>query len=237
MLATATYISILLQSNWLEQKIEIKALWCLPLVLMESVSLALERKGLVRWNTPFHLIAAAALVGCLDLMAWYGPTLRLCGLDGTRWSYFDETRQIAFSFVANGVLFLILARLTARAASLNLRRAGVWLEMLALVHALSALFANAMNHRSDPGVRMDVFLYLAIAGAFLLLATVYSRWRLLVGGLLGVGLGSYLLIDLGVVQRLPFVIGLGLAGITVALGTYLYVRRRSQLRGKTKDIV
>jgi hypothetical protein len=59
------------------------------------------------------------------------------------------------------------------------------------------------------------------------LAPFRSRWRLLVGGLVGCGLGSYLLVDLGLVARKPFIIGLGFAGLLVALGTVAYVRRRS----------
>jgi hypothetical protein len=51
---------------------------------------------------------------------------------------------------------------------------------------------------------------------------------LLVGGLAGCALGSYLLVDLGLVSRKPFIVGLGLAGLLVALGAFAYVRRRSQ---------
>jgi hypothetical protein len=51
---------------------------------------------------------------------------------------------------------------------------------------------------------------------------------LLVGGLAGCGLGSYLLVHLGLVARKPFIIGLGFAGLLVALGTVAYVRRRSE---------
>jgi hypothetical protein len=62
----------------------------------------------------------------------------------------------------------------------------------------------------------------------MLLAPFRSRWRLLVGGLAGCALGSYLLVDLGLVSRKPFIVGLGLAGLLVALGAFAYVRRRSQ---------
>jgi hypothetical protein len=117
---------------------------------------------------------------------------------------------------------------TERAASLDLRRASKLLEVLAIVHTLSALFANAMEHRNDAHVRADVWLYLAAAGLFMVLAPFRSRWRLLVGGLAGCGLGSYLLVELGIVDRKPFIIGLGFAGLLIALGTFAYVRRRSQ---------
>jgi hypothetical protein len=79
-------------------------------------------------------------------------------------------------------------------------------------------------------VRADVWLYLAAAGLFMVLAPFRSRWRLLVGGLAGCGLGSYLLVELGIVDRKPFIIGLGFAGLLVALGTFAYVRRRAQAK-------
>ena len=39
------------------------------------------------------------------------------------------------------------------------------------------------------------------------------------------GLGSYLLVDLELVARKPFIIGLGVAGLLGALGAFVYVRR------------
>jgi hypothetical protein len=152
----------------------------------------------------------------------------MLGVVAERWPYFDPARQEAFSFVLNGVLFLALMLFTERSASLDLRRASKWLEVLAIVHTLSALFVNAMDHRDNIYVRTDVWLYLAAAAVFLVLAPFRSRWRLLVGGLAGCGLGSYLLVHLGLVARKPFIIGLGFAGLLVALGTVAYVRRRSR---------
>ena len=97
--------------------------------------------------------------------------------------------------------------------------------MLAILHTISALFDNALEHRDNPLVRYDVWIYLAAALFFAVLAPFRSRWRMLVGGLFACGLGSYLLVDLGLVARKPFVIGLGIVGLTVALGTIAYVRR------------
>ena len=37
-----------------------------------------------------------------------------------------------------------------------------------------------------------------------------------------------LLVDLGLVARQPFIIGLGFAGLLTAMGTFVYVRRKSQ---------
>jgi len=190
----------------------------------------LERKGRVRWTLPFHLVALLALVVGLDVIALNGPTLKMLGVDGAHWPYFDQHRLEAFSFVLNGLGFLLLMLFTERAPSLDLRRTSKWLEVLAIVHTLSALFINAMGHRNDANVRVDVWLYLAAAAVFMVLAPFRSRWRLLVGGLAGCGLGSYLLVELDIVDPKSFIVGLGLAGLLAALGTFAYVRRRAQAK-------
>jgi hypothetical protein len=215
----------LLLLNWLDQKPEIQALWCLPLALMEFVALALERASRVRWTMPFHLVAVGALVIGLDVVAFQGPTLEMLGVTTERWPYFDHDRQVAFSVVLNGLLFLALMLVGERSASLDLRRASKWLEVLAILHTISALFANAMQHEGKPLVRVDVWVYLAVALFFTVLAPFRSRWRMLVGGLVGCGLGSYLLVYLDLVARKPFIIGLGLLGLAVALGAFIYVQR------------
>ena len=230
-LVAASYVSLLLPFNWLEQKPEIMALWCLPLGVLEFVALRFERAGRVRWTMPFHLIALAAIVIGLDVVALNGPTLKMLGVTSEKWSYFDEDRLKAFSVVFNGIVFLVLMLSTERAPSLDLRRASKWLEVLAIAHTITALSENALQHRSDPLVRYDVWVYLGFALFFAALAPFRSRWRMLCGGLLGCGLGSYLLVDLGLVARKPFIIGLGAVGLVVALGAFAYVRR-----GARKDL-
>ncbi len=224
-LTVTTYLGALLPFNWLEQKLETQALWCLPLGLLVFVGLAFERAGRVRWTMPFHLLALAAVVIGLDIVAFSGPTLEMIGVTTERWSYFDEQRLKSFSVVFNGIIFLTLMLLTEQSRSLDLRRGSKWLEVLAILHTISALFANAMDHRNDDLVKYDVWIYLAAALFFAVLAPFRSRWRMLVGGLFGCGLGSYLLVDLELVAKKPFVIGLGIVGLAVALGAFAYVRQ------------
>ena len=54
---------------------------------------------------------------------------------------------------------------------------------------------------------------------------------MLVGGLGGCGLGSYLLVHLKLVAPKPFIIGLGLIGLSVALGAFAYVKFGTRVRG------
>jgi hypothetical protein len=223
-LGTATYVSALLLWNWLDLKPERQALWCLPLIGMEPFALTLERAGRVRWTLPFHLVGLLALVGGLDVIAFNGPTLQMLGVTAATSPYFDDNRLRALSVVMNGILFLVLMLVTEKSPSLDLRRGSRLLEILALLHILTPLFLDAEAHRQDARVRVDVWLYLGAALLFTISAPFRSRWRLLVGGLFGCGLGCYLLVDLGLVAREPFIVGLGLTGLLVALGAHLCVR-------------
>jgi hypothetical protein len=227
-LAATSYVCLLLPFNWLEQRPEIMALWCLPLAALEAVALAFEHAGRVRWTMPFHLIALGAIVIGLDVMALCGPTFTMLGVTEAHWGYFNTDRQTALSLVLNGIVFLLLMFLAERSRSLDLRRASKWFEVLAILHIISPLFANALQHRDDPLVRFDVWSYLAAALLLAVLAPFRSRWRMLVGGLAGCGLGSYLLVDLGIVARKPFIIGLGAVGLALALGAFAYVQRRTR---------
>jgi hypothetical protein len=239
-LSVSSYLSWLLLCNVWAQKPEIMALWCLPLVATETAGLLLERNGRVRWTLPFHLVALLALVGCLDIMALEGPTLKMLAPGLVHGPFFNEqgdlalSRLKAFSLVMNGLLFLCLTLSTEKSDSLDLRRAGKAMEFLALIHILTALFINAELHGKDPLVRIDVALYLCAAVLFLVLAPMRSRWRMLVGGLAGCGLGSYLVVDLNLVARKPFVIGLGLTGLFVGIGTFAFMQRRQRLDGPAR---
>jgi hypothetical protein len=184
----------------------------------------------VRWTLPFHLVAVLALVCGMDTIALNGPTLEMLGVSAGRWAYFDDKRLEAFSVALNGALFLGLMLATERAGSLDLRRASKLLELLAILHILGALFSNALAHRNAAHVRADVWVYVASALMLVMLAALRSRWRMLVGGLAGCGLGSFLLVDLGLVERQPFIIGLGLFGLLVALGAFVYVQQRQGAR-------
>jgi hypothetical protein len=169
-----------------------------------------------------------SLVGAVDVIAWNGPTLQMLGLNA-REGYLDRDRLAAFSFALNGILFVGLMLWAERSSSLELRRASKWLEVLGIVHVLSALFWNAMSHRGYDNVSRDVWVYLGSALAFTILAPFRSRWRMLVGGLAGLGLGSYLLVELEIVSRKPFIIGVGCAGLAIAIGTFIYVRRAARV--------
>jgi hypothetical protein len=123
----------------------------------------------------------------------------------------------------NGLLFLTLMLLTENSRSLDLRRGSRLLEVFAILHLLGGLYENAEKQRANSHVRIDVSLYLSAVLLFLVLGPWRSRWRMLLGALSGVALGSYLLIDLNLVPRKSFVLGLGTIGLITAISTYAYL--------------
>ncbi len=217
-LGIGAYLFGWMTRGWLDWALWRQGLACLPLAGLVVVALGFERMGRVRWSFPFHLAALVALVGSLGVMAYDGPTLAKLGVP--EGGYFDADRLVAFSMAGNGLVFLGLMMVVERAASLDLRRASKLLEMLALVHAEGALFLNAQNNREHAQVGWDVGLYLATALLFLVLGAWRARWRMLVGALAGLALGSYLLVDLGLVPKVPFILALGLGGGVVALAVF-----------------
>ena len=112
---------------------------------------------------------------------------------------------------------------TENSRSLDLRRGSRVLEVLAITHLLGGLYFNAHKQYADSQVRIDVFLYMGAVLAMLVLGPWRSRWRMLVGALSGVALGSYLLLDLNLVPKKPFLLILGGLGLITALSAYAYL--------------
>lgn len=145
------------------------------------------------------------------------------GLKESLSPFLNSDRQQFLSLALNGLLFLALMLLTEKSGSLDLRRGSRLLEVVAILHLLGGLYQNAQTQRADPNVLVDVSLYLAAVLLLLVLGPWRSRWRMLIGALSGVALGSYLLIDLNLVPRKPFVLCLGAIGLITALSAYRYV--------------
>jgi serine/threonine protein kinase len=224
LLVTMTYLATLTLFNFLGWEPQIAAAWCLPLVGMELAALGCERIQRTRWALPFHLVAVAALVLALDIMASTGPTLQMLGIGPHDGGFLNAQRIETFSFALNGFIFLALMLVAERAKSLDLRRIGRWLEVIAIPHWLLPLYASANGQPDKPGVLGDVALYMAAVLVLLVLGSWRGRWRLLIGAMGGVALGCHLLVALQLVPALFFVIGLGVMGLLLAIGTYLRLR-------------
>ncbi|MCC6234204.1 MAG: serine/threonine protein kinase [Verrucomicrobiales bacterium] len=230
-LGAASFLSALLLVNWLGQEPEVMALWLLPLVGFTGLALRFERTGRVRWALPYHVLALGVLIGALDVIATQGPTPALFGISPVPTGFLTEDRQRYLSLAFNGLVFLGLMFATENARSLDLRRGSRILEIAALAHVLGALYQNAQAGRHTPEVKGDVALYLGAVALFLILGPWCSRWRMLVGALTGLALGSYLLLDLALVPRQPFIVALGTLGLVTAVAAYLYLVVGPRRRG------
>jgi len=91
-----------------------------------------------------------------------------------------------------------------------------------------------MGHRNDAHVRGRMSGSICMRrGCSWCWRRSARRWRLLVGGLAGCGLGSYLLVDLGIVDRKPVHHRPSvLPDWLIALGTFVMCGRRSQAKEK-----
>ncbi len=236
LLGAVTFLSLLMQFNWLGRRPEIQALWTLPLAGFAFIGLLFERFGHVRWGLPFHLVAVATIIATLDVMAGNGPTLSMLGLKTTAAGWLDAERLQFLSYALNGGVFLGLMLATENARSLDLRRGSRIFETAAILHLLGALYQNAIGHRGDVNVRLDVGLYLGTVFSFLVLGPWRSRWRMLMGALGGIALGSHLLLDLNLLPRRPFVLSLGAVGLVVAISAYVYLLRTPQPRQQDRDL-
>jgi predicted Ser/Thr protein kinase len=230
---TCAYLATLLRWNWLSEKPEIRALWALPLVGLGGVALLCERRGHVRWAPPFHLVAVVTLVVALDIMAFSGPTLSMMGFgqhgEGET-VFLNEGRLRWYSFALNGFAFLVLSIVGERSKSLDLRWLSRFFEIIVPFHLLGTLYLNAKEQRELPNVYIDVGLYLGAVLLLLVLGPWRSRQRLFVGGLAGIAFGGQLLLDLSLVSRAPFALGLGGVGLMFACGTTAYLLLRPRFR-------
>ncbi len=219
LLLVGTYMALLCTLGWLDRTTAAKALWCLPLAGAEAAALLSERIGRIRWALPFHAIALVALVAVLDTIASEGELVRVLGLELAR----DAAQH--YSFAANGLIFLGLTLVLERAPSLDLRRGAYILELLVPIHVLAALYANAWRHEAGA---FEAALYCAASIALLVMGPWRTHRTFLLGGLLGIALGSYLLVERDYVPMVTFLAALGAAGAGGALLTYLQLRRRGR---------
>ncbi|MBT5705327.1 MAG: serine/threonine protein kinase, partial [Verrucomicrobia bacterium] len=204
-LTTLSYLSALLLLNWLDQDIEVMALWCLPLIGLEVIAIRFEAIGRVRWATPFGLVPLIVLLVSCDLMAFQGAYMNWLGMGDGFHSILTDERQVYLSFALNGYLYLLLMLLTERSQSLNLRRVSPLLEFAAISHIVGSLFLDALVHQDLSYSLIDVAMLLVASAGFLALSQWRSRWRLFVGSMVGLSLGAFLLLRFEFVKETHFV--------------------------------
>ena len=136
--ATALFSLAGLRRELEEGHLDTVAGWYLaPGLVLLTVAMAVD----LRWKVPpfaapFYVMALMILLTSLTLIARFGPTLRWLGWLGSD-AGADMTRQIDYSFMINGGLYLLAGLLADRTAgSAWLRRIGALLFWLAPSHLL-----------------------------------------------------------------------------------------------------
>ncbi|MCZ6573417.1 MAG: hypothetical protein O7C98_09665, partial [Planctomycetota bacterium] len=216
---SCTYFAFLLTTGWLSRHPGEQAWELLPLMLLVAPALWLESRGRVRWALPFHLSALVFLVVPLDIMAVNGEHFDLVKLKD---AFDDEDTRMYFSLALNGLIFMGLMYVTERAWSLDLRRGASILQLLVPIHLLGSLYANAADNEGWG----NAVLYLGAVALLLMLGPWRNRRWFVTGGLSGIALGCFLLIDLDLVDPRIFTVSLCAAAMVAALATHLYLLKR-----------
>ena len=219
LLISCTYIAFLITHGWLDLNPDEQAFQLLPLTLLVAPALWLEHRGRVRWALPFHIAALAFLVVPLTVMAGEGYHFDRVGLGD---AFDSQDTRMYFAFALNGLIFMGLMYATERAWSLDLRRAAGILQLLVPIHLLASLYANAKDHEGWGSAG----LYLGAVALLLLLGPWRNRRWFVTGGLSGIALGCFLLIDLELVDARLFTVSLCAAAMVAALATHLYLLKR-----------
>jgi len=219
-LAIATYAAWRIAEGLLDLRPEAAAAWLLPLSLLTVAGILFEARERPRFALPFHLAGLLGFVLPLDWLAAEGGTWKLFG-DG---DFLEGRRERYLSFTLNGLLFLAATVLFERSRSLDLRRGARLLQALVPLHLLGSLYLSAERH----GTWGDIGAYLGAVLLLLLLAPWRNRRWLLSGGLLGVALGLQLPLGLELVPAPAYTLSIAAGGVSLALLSYLYLRRGSR---------
>jgi len=214
--AAAAYTGFLLTHNLLSMPPHKMALWLSPLVLLAAPGLLCESQGRVRWAVPFHVVAILALVGCVDAMALHGQLFHMVRLD----QLLAASRLPYLGFAFSGLLLLAVTFGLERTSSLDLRDGARYLRAVASIHLLAGLYANAAAN----GAWRDVLAYMGAVGLLLVLGR--RRRALALMGLLGLAVGCYLVLDLGLAGTAVFTLVLAVGGLLATFATYAWLRRR-----------
>ena len=220
-LAAAVYFAFLLTHNLLALELHEAVLRLLPLILLAVPALLFENKGRVRWSLPCGVVALVALVGCVEAMAVNGKLVELMHLD----SLVTASRQPYLAFTVGGLFLLGAMFVMERTRSLTMHAGARLLRVLVPVQLVLSLHANAVRN----GALRDLLLYVAVAGALLVLGRVRSRHTFFLAGLSGLVLAAYLVVALGLASIVGFALTLAVGGLTATFGIYVQsVRSRRE---------
>ncbi|MHC4340686.1 MAG: hypothetical protein ACYSX0_10815, partial [Planctomycetota bacterium] len=220
LLVAATYTAFLLWQNLLGLELHHAALRLLPLVVMVLPARLFEYRGRARCVLPFDLVAIVTLVACLDAIAAGGQVFRMLGIDHV----VSTTRQPYLGFTLVGLFLLVLVFFMELARSSVLNTGARVLSVLAAVHIVVSLYADAAHH----GAWGDLLAYFGVTAGLLILCRWRCRRAFFVVGMAGLVSGCYLFLSLGLVSPVGLTVGLAGGGLVAAIGLYAYLQKRRE---------
>ncbi len=118
--------------------------YLMPAALLLTLGLILEFKGKIPWVAmPLYIAAMILFVVTFSIIARFGPTNQWLGME-------PHEDGVKYSFIANGILYLIAGLLADRSKrSRILRKIATFLFWLVPSHVLIPLFMLALAGRGD----------------------------------------------------------------------------------------
>jgi hypothetical protein len=190
----------------------LQAVWLSPLVSLAALGVLFENRRRHRWSLPFYVVGLAALL-TLPFLAAMGKALPARALP----SWIDGLHAVA---ALHGLVLLAVGAALGRTRSLDLRWIARVLSVAAPVVLTGALLRNALLSGHPAAVASC-----GCAGLFFLALATWRKRRVdLLAGLSGLALCSYLAFALQLVAPGILAPALAVAGLALALGTYVRVR-------------
>lgn len=224
-LATACFSLTGLRTQLSQGRFDTAAGWYLwPGMLLVALAMVWD----LRWKketfaAPLYVIGVAMLLICLSLIAGFGPTLQWLGLTHHEHGP-DLIRQVKYSFMINGLLYLLVGLLADRAGSSHwLRRIGTLLFWLAPSHVLIPILLLENQWAILPSSWTLAELLLPVGAMVFVFASVPKQMKsFFFSGLFYLGISVQRLTARHFEDRLAWPIALAVIGMCLAFVAWRY---------------
>jgi hypothetical protein len=194
------------------------------------LGMILDRRGYALYAWPLSVVGLLVLIASLSFVAWSKSTL--FGWIGYRPAFLEGSELLGLSFVVNGVVYLVLARICRRAGTRLQRRISVFLNWLGPAHILAPLRlldASGNKHR-------EIYRWIlpVASTAFVLGSVVRQMKSFFFSGLAGLAVAVHVFTEEYFKKRFSWPISLITVGILWMFISWLVPRWRAEraLKGK-----
>jgi serine/threonine protein kinase len=174
----------------------------------------------IDFATPLYLMSVLLLLLAASAIAYFGPTSQWLGIP----PFSDKTKLIEYSFMANGILYMIAGFLAERSSnSAALRRIGTLLLWLAPSHILIPIF-HLRHDWPIANTSWDVYEILlpALALTFVFTSVPRQMKSFFFSGLGYCALAAGELTDRHFTDQFGWPVGLAVAGFALIFAAWRY---------------